>query len=184
MSIVIPVWRDEPALARTLQRLNPPTTVEVIVTSALDDEPDYQHLRQRYPRVRWTSAPRGRGIQMNVGAAVATGRWLLFLHADSRLPTDWFDVIAALEDRAGIVSGAFRLALDSAVWRAKLIETGVRLRAALLGLPYGDQALFVRKQVFSGIGGYRDLPLMEDIEFVKRLRKAGRMFVSSSTVLT
>jgi rSAM/selenodomain-associated transferase 2/rSAM/selenodomain-associated transferase 1 len=184
VSIVIPVWRDAPPLTRTLQRLHPPTPVEVIVTSALDDEAHYQHLRQCYPDVRWTTAPRGRAAQMNGGAAVASGRWLLFLHADSDLPTDWFDVIAALEPREDVVAGAFRLALDSAAWRARLIEASVRLRVALLGLPYGDQALFVRKPVFDAIGGYRDLPLMEDIDFVRRVRKVGRVFHSRSAVMT
>ncbi|MCA1650376.1 MAG: TIGR04283 family arsenosugar biosynthesis glycosyltransferase, partial [Acidobacteria bacterium] len=184
VSIVIPVWRDEAALRRTVNRLDPPTPVEVIVTSALDDEPHYEHLRQCYPRVRWTAAPRGRAVQMNAGAVVATGRWLFFLHADSALPADWFDVIAALEHREDVVAGAFRLALDSADWRARLIEASVRLRVALLGLPYGDQALFVRRPVFEAIGGYRDLPLMEDVDFVQRVRKVGRMFHCRSAVTT
>ena len=184
VSIVIPVWRDEAALRRTLQGLSAPAPVEVIVSSALDDLAEYEHLRERYPLVRWTSAPRGRGVQMNAGAADASGRWLVFLHADSDLPTDWFEVIAALEPRADIVGGAFTLAIDSADWRARVIEAGVRLRVAFLGMPYGDQALFVRKEVFSAIGGYRDLPLMEDIDLVKRLSRAGRMFVSPSTVRT
>ena len=108
VSIVIPVWRDEVALRRTLQRLNASTPVEVIVTSALDDESSYLHLRERYPRVRWTASPRGRAAQMNVGAAVATGRWLLFLHADSVLPADWLDVFELLEHREDVVAGAFR----------------------------------------------------------------------------
>jgi len=184
ISIVIPVWRDEPALRRTLQRLNAPKQVEVIVASALDDEPRYHALRECYPSVRWTSAPRGRAVQMNAGAAVAGGRWILFLHADSELPADWHTVIADLEPRADIVAGAFRLTLDSADWRARLIEAGVRLRVALLGLPYGDQALFVRRHVFARLAGYRDLPLMEDIEFVRRVSKAGRVVHSRAAVLT
>jgi hypothetical protein len=121
---------------------------------------------------------------MNAGAAVAGGRWILFLHADSELPADWHTVIADLEPRADIVAGAFRLTLDSADWRARLIEAGVRLRVALLGLPYGDQALFVRRHVFARLGGYRDLPLMEDIEFVRRVSKAGRVVHSRAAVLT
>jgi rSAM/selenodomain-associated transferase 2/rSAM/selenodomain-associated transferase 1 len=184
VSIVIPVWRDEPALRRTLQHLNAPEHVEVIVASAFDDEPRYQTLRERYPRVRWTSAPRGRAVQMNAGAALASGRWILFLHADSELPADWHGQIKALDPREDVIAGAFRLALDSAAWQAALIEAAVRLRVAVFGLPYGDQALFVRTQVFRAIGGYRDLPLMEDVEFVRRVRKVGRVFHSPSTVLT
>jgi rSAM/selenodomain-associated transferase 2/rSAM/selenodomain-associated transferase 1 len=184
VSIVIPAWRDEPALRRTLERLNVPKHVEVIVACALDDESGYEGLRQCYPNVRWTSAPRGRAVQMNAGAALATGRWVLFLHADSELPGDWVSVIDDLEPRADIVAGAFGLALDSADWRARLIEAAVRLRVGLLGLPDGDQALFVRGPIFATIGGYRDLPLMEDIDLVRRVRKMGSLFQARSTVLT
>jgi rSAM/selenodomain-associated transferase 2 len=184
VSIVIPVWLDEPALARTLQRLNAPEPVEVIVASAFDDEPRYQTLRQQHPRVRWTSAPRGRAVQMNAGAALAGGQWILFLHADSELPADWHMRIEEVDRRQDVVAGAFRLALDSATWQARLIEAAVRLRVAVFRLPYGDQALFVRKHVIATIGGYRDLPLMEDVDFVRRVRTVGRVFHSSSTVLT
>jgi rSAM/selenodomain-associated transferase 2/rSAM/selenodomain-associated transferase 1 len=178
------VWRDEPALRRTLERINAPTHVDVIVASALDDDSRYEGLRECYPSVRWTSAPRGRAVQLNAGAALATGRWILFLHADSELPAGWVSVIAELEPRAAIVAGAFRLALDSADWRARLIEAGARVRVAVLGLPYGDQALFVRRHIFETIGGYRDLPLMEDIDFVRRVRQVGSVFHARSAVLT
>ncbi len=72
---------------------------------------------------------------MNAGAAIACGRWLLFLHADSELPTDWMSVIAQADQRADVVAGAFRLALDSPDWQARLVELGVRLRVALFGFP-------------------------------------------------
>jgi rSAM/selenodomain-associated transferase 2/rSAM/selenodomain-associated transferase 1 len=184
VSIVIPVWRDEATLRRTLERLRAPKHAEVIVASALDDQTRNERLRESSRSVRWTSAPRGRAVQMNAGAAVATGRWILFLHADSELPADWVRVIAELEPRAEIVAGAFRLALDSTDWRARLVEAGVRLRIALFGLPYGDQALFIRRTAFEAIGGYRDLPLMEDIDLVRRIQKMGRLFSARSTVLT
>jgi hypothetical protein len=78
ISIVIPVWWDEQSLTRTLQCLSLPERAEVIVASALDDEPRYQTVRECYPQVRWTSTPRGRAVQMNAGATAARGRWLLF----------------------------------------------------------------------------------------------------------
>ena len=121
---------------------------------------------------------------MNAGAAVAGGRYLLFLHADSQLPPDWPDVVGAADRSAGAVMGAFRFALDSTDWRARIIEAGVRLRVALLGLPYGDQALFVRSRTFRAVGGYRDLPLMEDVDLVRRVKRVGRLVQSSSPVLT
>ncbi len=183
VSIVIPVWRDEGVLTRTLERLHDTQQVEIILAGALGEEP-YAVLRERYPDVRWVSAPRGRASQMNAGAAVASGQWLLFLHADSQLPPDWLEVLTQADASAGTIMGAFRFALDSPDWRARVIETGVRLRVALFGLPYGDQALFVRSQTFRAVGGYRDLPLMEDVDLVRRVKRIGRLVQSPCPALT
>jgi rSAM/selenodomain-associated transferase 2/rSAM/selenodomain-associated transferase 1 len=183
-SVVIPVWRDEDALVTTLAFLPRRADVEVVVACALDEAARYEPARRLHPAVRWVAAPRGRACQMNAGAAIATGRWLVFLHADSRLPGDWADVVAEADRHSRTAAGGFTLALDSADWRARVIEAGARLRAALLGLPYGDQALFVRRRVFEAMGGYQDLPLMEDIDFVRRVRPWGRLHRSRSRVIT
>ncbi len=184
VSVVIPVWRDADALTRALHCLPGRSTAEVIVACPLGDEPRYQGARERYPDVRWVSAPRGRASQMNAGAAIAGGRWLLFLHADSELPADWVNVIARADQRAHVVAGAFRLTLDSPDWQARIVELGVRLRVALFGLPYGDQALFIRRHTFEAMGGYRDLPLMEDVDLVRRARARGRLLRCRSAVRT
>lgn len=195
VSVIIPVWRDEVALEGALAslpretrtrnaRIHAEGSAEVIVSRVLGEDVRYERLRDRHPDVRWVAAPRGRGVQMNAGAAAARGRWLLFLHADSRLPAGWLDVIAETDAAPNIVAGAFRFALDSGDWRARAIELGVRLRVAALRLPYGDQALFVRGRVFHAIGGYRDLPLMEDVDLVRRLRRAGGLFTSASPIVT
>ena len=189
-SVVIPVWRDEVALERALASLPPNPrnatgpTHEVIVSCVLGDAERYERLRCAHPAVRWVAAPRGRAVQMNAGAAAASGRWLLFLHADSRLPADWLDALAVFDTSATAIAGAFAFALDSPDWRARVIEAGVRLRVALLGLPYGDQALFVRRDVFEAIGGYRDLPLMEDVDLVRRLNRIGVLARCKSPVVT
>lgn len=183
VSVIIPVWRDENGLTRALQRLQPTQKVEVIAACALGEEPRYMSARQQRPDIHWVSAPRGRGSQMNAGAAIGRGRWLLFLHADSELPHDWLAVIAEANMRAD-VAGAFALAVDSRDWQARVIEFGVRLRVAILGLPYGDQALFVRRSTFATLGGYRDLPLMEDIDFMRRVKETGRLLKSQSVVIT
>jgi len=184
VSVVIPVWGDDEALIRRLEHVCPCPQVEVIVACVLGEESRYQRHRECHPQVSWVSAPRGRAVQMNAGAAIARGRWLLFLHADSELPGDWLQVLIGADRRAGTVAGAFRLAIASRAWQARVIEHAVRLRVALFGMPYGDQALFVRKDVFEGIGGYDDLPLMEDVDLVRRLRAAGPMVHSRSPVLT
>ncbi len=185
-SIVIPVWRDEGALLRTLDRLTPIAAgqAEVIVAGVLGEESRSEAIRTRYPSVRWVTAPRGRAVQMNAGAAEALGRWLIFLHADSTLPADWPDAIGAADGCADVVGGAFRFVLDSPDWRARVLEAGVRLRVALFGMPYGDQALFVRHAVFTRLGGYRDWPLMEDVDLVRRLTQAGRLLHARSAVVT
>ncbi len=184
VSVVIPVWRDEEALSRALAHVRASARVEVLVACAGGEERRYERLRERYHGTKWISAPRGRAVQMNAGAAAARGRWLLFLHADSTLPDDWLDVLARADERADTVGGAFRLSIDSRAWQARVIEAGVRLRVALLGLPYGDQALFVRRKIFEQAGGYRDLPLMEDVDFVRRISRIGRIEPCRSPVLT
>jgi rSAM/selenodomain-associated transferase 2/rSAM/selenodomain-associated transferase 1 len=184
VSIVIPVWRDEDSLAGLLESFRSAPHAEVIVVAVLGEEARYLHLRERCPGVRWVSAPRGRAVQMNAGARVARRRWLLFLHADSRLPVDWLQAVAEADAQKPVAAGTFTLRLDSTDWQARVIECGVRIRVRLLGLPYGDQALFVRRSIFEALGGYRDLPLMEDVDFVWRVRGAGRVIRCKAAVIT
>ncbi|WP_199192770.1 TIGR04283 family arsenosugar biosynthesis glycosyltransferase [Allosphingosinicella deserti] len=112
---------------------------------------------------------RGRGRQLAAGAEAASGDWLLFLHADTILSADWrsavLDHVRAAPDRPG----CFRFQLDDRAWQARLIERGVAVRVRLLGLPYGDQGLLVSRPVYDVAGGYRPLPLMEDVDLVRRL---------------
>ena len=183
LSIVIPVLDDTGPLRRLLTTLpaDPRVAVFVVNGGAPDDRlnamcrrPDIQLL---------TSAP-GRGHQMNVGAAAAAGRWIVFLHADTRLPPQWSDEILRASADPDVVGGSFRFRLDSAAWQARLIERAVERRVRWLDLAYGDQALFVRRDVFDAMGGYREWPLMEDVDFVRRLRRAGRLCHSAQPALT
>jgi rSAM/selenodomain-associated transferase 2 len=116
-------------------------------------------------------APPSRGGQLRAGAEAARGDWLLFLHADTRLEAGWAGDLRALPP--GVVGGAFRLAIDAPGWGPRLLERAVDLRTRLLGLPYGDQALFARRSAYDAAGGFRPLPLMEDVDFVRRLRRQG-----------
>jgi rSAM/selenodomain-associated transferase 2/rSAM/selenodomain-associated transferase 1 len=183
VSVIIPVWRDEAALTTILHRLQRTAKFEVVVVPVLGEESRYISIREQRSGIRWVAAPRGRAAQMNAGAAISRGRWLLFLHADSELPADWFEVIADA-DVSGCVAGAFALRFDSRNWRARVVEVGVRLRVAVFGLPYGDQALFVLRSTFAGLNGYRDLPLMEDVDFIRRARETGCLFITRSVVMT
>jgi len=174
VSVVVPVRGDAAALARVLAGLPPAGDVEVIVSATPGDERPLAALREARPDVRWVSGPPGRGQQLTRGAAEAHGRWLWFVHADSEIPPDWRDQFALLENE-DIVGGSFAFALASAAWQARVIEWGVRWRVRIFGLPYGDQGIFVRRAVFERMGGFAPLPLMEDVEFVRRLHREGRL---------
>lgn len=128
--------------------------------------------------------PPGRGLQMDTGALSAMGDILLFLHADTRLPSRWLDSIGEAMGDRGNVGGAFGLRIDSDKKLFRLIERAVDFRSRHLGLFYGDQALFARREVFLKAGGYRKLPLMEDVDCVKRLRKLGTLILLDERVTT
>lgn len=181
-SVVVPVYRDGDALSNTLRGTDW-SGVEVIVVTTEDDT-TVAPVRAVHPDVAWVEAPRGRARQMNAGAAVARGDWLVFLHADTRLPHGWRLAIAEADRRDGVALGCFRFALDSPSWFARAIEAGVRARVAVLGLPYGDQALFVRRSRFEAAGGFAPLPIMEDVDFVRRMRRQGALFCSPLPAVT
>ena len=186
VSIVIPVLRDSvqlDGLLASLARRADHAAAEIIVANGDAGDEALAPLKARYAGVRWVASPPGRGRQMNAGAAVASGRWLLFLHADTRLDERWRDALRQAESQ-GAVGGAFRFTLDSPRAVARVIERGVAWRTRWLGLPYGDQGLFVRRDAFEALGGYRPYPLMEDIDLVRRLRRHGRLRLSPLPVRT
>ena len=198
ISVVIPVLNDGPALVRVLRTLPPGPNCEVIVVDGGSD-PAVDAVCTTRPDVRLVRAPAGRGGQMNAGAAAGTGQWLLFLHADSRLPQGWLAAITGsgadgdaasssashgARPVASHVGGGFRFALDDRAWQARAIEWLVARRVALLSLPYGDQGFFVRRDVFAAMGGFRDIPLMEDVEFARRLVREGPVRRSPLALVT
>jgi rSAM/selenodomain-associated transferase 2 len=182
LSVIIPVYRDAGALARTLAGTDF-SGAELIVSSVSGDD-SVAPVRLAHAQALWIEAPRGRATQMNAGAAVARGEWLVFLHADTCLPRGWKRAIELAGRDSRVNAGCFRFALDSASTKARILEIGVRARVALLGLPYGDQALFVRRDAFVALGGYADLPIMEDVDLVRRLRRKGRLYRSPLAATT
>jgi rSAM/selenodomain-associated transferase 2 len=186
ISIVIPVLADT-AAARSLLATLPVGTmaagppVEIILVDGGHDD-NLDRLAETRPDVRLYRTAPGRGHQMNVGARAASGEWLLFLHADSRLPPGWVEALQRLDSR--VTGGWFGFALDDEAWQARLIEYLVSWRVRVLSLPYGDQALFVRRRVFESMSGYRELPLFEDVEFVRRLLRTGEVAGLSLSVRT
>ncbi len=128
---------------------------------------------------------RGRALQLNAGAAVAQGRILLFLHADTQLPPGGLRKVCDLLEDDQYVGGAFDLGIDSKRLFLKFIAARARLRSRLTRIPYGDQAIFVRKSYFEQIGGFREIPLMEDIELMQRIKRKGdKIFILKDRVST
>lgn len=176
VSVVMPVLHDSEALAESLARIARQArggSCEVIVASGAPLDESLRALQAAYPEVRWVVSAPGRGVQMNAGAATARGAWLLFLHADTTLDDGWLDAVGACDASPDRAAGCFRFALDSRAFAARVVEWGVGWRVRVLGMPYGDQALFMRRVVFEALGGYASLPLMEDVELVRRLKARG-----------
>jgi rSAM/selenodomain-associated transferase 2 len=116
-------------------------------------------------------APKGRGTQLRAGGEAARGDWLLFLHADTRLGPGWRSAVARHLRQHPAHPACFRFRLDDPSWQARLIERGVAVRVRLFSLPYGDQGLLVSREHYLAVGGYRAMPLMEDVDLVRRLRR-------------
>ena len=189
VSVVVPVLADRDAARQLIAQIPVDLRVEIIVAEA-GNEPGLESLSQGRPDIKLIRSGRGRGGQMNAAAGLARGEWLFFVHADSQLPSGWLDLFQGMaaepQQRTksgpgspipapGVVGGWFRFALDDPAWQARLIERAVAWRVRTFRLPYGDQGLFVRRQTFAALGGYRDIALMEDVEFVRRLTAQGRV---------
>jgi len=133
---------------------------------------------------RVVSGARGRGPQLIAGAGAASGEWLLFLHADCRLSPGWEAAVARFIAAAGTAehAGYFGFALDDAEPAARRLERIVAWRCRVLGLPYGDQGLLISRKLYDAVGGFAPLPLMEDVDFARRLRRRRLMPVEAQIV--
>jgi rSAM/selenodomain-associated transferase 2 len=175
LSVVIPALNESANLARLLpDLLAREPGVEIIVVDGGSDD-DSAHVVARWKAVRWLAGPRGRARQMNAGARIATAPALLFLHADTRLPDGAGAAAqAALADPA-VAGGRFDVRLDSPRPVLAIVGWMMNQRSRLSGIATGDQAIFVRRAAFDEMGGYADIPLMEDIDFTRRLKRRGRI---------
>jgi rSAM/selenodomain-associated transferase 2 len=172
LSVVIPALDEETFVAQAVAsaRAGGPD-VEVIVVDGGSSDRTREIAASAGASVM--EAPRSRGIQLDVGARRASGEWLVFLHADTCLEPGWANALASLPEE--VIGGAFRFAVDSPRRGYRPIEAGVALRCRLFRMPYGDQAIFCRRSSYEAAGGFPHLPLMEDVAFVRRLARAGRL---------
>lgn len=121
---------------------------------------------------------------MNAGASVASGDVLLFLHADTLLPENWEEKLLSAMSDEGVVGGAFTLSIDSARLFHKIIAAAANIRSRVTGIHYGDQGIFVKRSVFDKIGGFKDIPIMEDVDLMRRLKKVGTVVMLKDKVAT
>ncbi|MBD3306361.1 glycosyltransferase [candidate division KSB3 bacterium] len=181
-SIIIPVLHEETtinALLETLFRQCQGEAVEIIV---VDGDPAKSTLQQiRSAEVITLSSEPGRGNQMNTGARAAHGDMLIFLHADTVLPPGAFAYIRDVLSQSEYVAGAFKLGLDSDRWIFRVIEIAASWRYRVTHIPYGDQAFFLPRDYFLQIGGFQDIPIMEDLELMRRIkRRNDRIHISTA----
>jgi len=173
ISVIIPAINEADNIAKTIKSIGPGNKKEVIVVDGGSNDDTVGIAKSLGARVI-TSAP-PRAWQMNRGAAQATGDVLLFLHADTRLPERFEEFVLNSFKQPGTVAGAFDLRIDSDIPALRLIERLANWRSRCLKTPYGDQAIFILSRVFRQVGGFPDIPIMEDFELVRRLRKQGEI---------
>jgi len=186
ISVIVPVYREHEGinpLIKHLAEIFPLEKHEIIVVDCSPEQETVTALD--FPGVTAMSSDMGRGRQMNDGAARSTGEILLFLHADTILPENASELITDAMRDQGIVAGSFSLGIDSEKWSLKLIELFGNVRSWWTRVPYGDQAIFISRDLFSQIGGFRDMPIMEDLELMTRLRKLGKkIFILPDKAMT
>lgn len=182
VSVVIPVLNEADAIARTLMQVRQAGACQSIVVDGGSNDETVTIARLYADMV--ISSPRGRARQMNAGAHVAEGEVLLFLHADTTLPQEFLQVLSHVFNDQQIVGGRFDVRLDAEGWPFRMIETMMNLRSRVTKIATGDQAIFVRREVFHKIGGYPDIALMEDLEFSHKLKREGKIACLRERVTT
>lgn len=178
ISVVIPTLNAEHALVPTLSALVPAVVDGIVQEAIISDggSTDDTYVIADAAGTHLVKAPRGRGTQLEAGAAAAKGDWLLFLHADTVLEPGWAGEAANFIERIETgrrpqAAAYFRFALDDEGFMPRLIEFLVGLRCGLFALPYGDQGLLISRAHYQRLGGFRPLPLMEDVDLVRRLKR-------------
>lgn len=182
LSILIPTLNEELSLPKTLEAIRQDhQDIEVILADGGSTDKTIELAQQANCRV--LKVERGRGRQLNAAASIASGEWLLFLHADTQLPKGFYETVRQ-SWQPGVAGGAFRLRIDAPGVGLRCLEFAVNWRSRHFQLPYGDQGMFVRASDFYRLGGFKSMPIMEDFEWVERLQREGRIALTANHVVT
>jgi rSAM/selenodomain-associated transferase 2 len=181
LSVVIPTLNEAARIVATVNSATAPG-VEVLVVDGGSRDDTRELAGSAGARV--LVSPGGRAAQLAAGVRATRGEVILFLHADTRLVEGFDQAVARVLGDPDVVGGAFRFAFDRSSPALNLVQWGVRLRVALFKLPYGDQGIFVRRQVLEKIGGIPQVPLMEDLDLVAALRNVGRLAILALPAIT
>lgn len=181
ISVIIPVYNEEKALPATLDQFQrQPGAFELIVVDGGSVDRTC-HIAARYPEVQLLRAPKGRAAQMNAGARIAQGEWLLFLHADTLLPPN---ALARIATTSTHQAGGFRHWFSGSDWRLRLISILDNYRCQRTRVIYGDQAMFVRRTLFHQLGGFPNQPILEDVAFCEHLLTVTEPVILDDYVIT
>ena len=182
VSVIIPTLNEAERLPITLRHVAIIQPAEIIVADG--GSHDHTVGLAQFHGAKVANCAANRAQQMNAGAAMARSETLLFLHADTLLPETWHDAVLAALRQPDVVGGAFGFRIRDPFGGRWLIESTTNLRSRCWQMPYGDQALFVRRWAFDELGGFPDQPIMEDYEFVRRLRRLGKLALLNASVIT
>ncbi|MGK7931050.1 MAG: TIGR04283 family arsenosugar biosynthesis glycosyltransferase [Microcystaceae cyanobacterium] len=182
MSVIIPTLNEATTLKATLQGVLQDKNVEVWVIDGGSGDKTIELAHQCGVNAL-ISPNKGKAAQMNYGATLATGEILLFLHADTLLPPNYGDKIREMVQYSSIIAGSFQFRFKDPTFSLKIIEKTVNWRSHWLSLPYGDQGLFLKANTFQGMGGFKNMAIMEDFELIQRLKKQGKIGIIPSPVI-
>lgn len=183
LSVIVPTLNAEaslPNLLADLMAANEAGLLREVILSDGGSTDDCQRIAEEVG-AQWVSGPAGRGGQLRRGIDAAQGGWLLVLHADSHLPDGWVEAVAQHMGQSR-KAGYFDLSFDARGLAPKWVASWANLRSRLLGLPYGDQGLLLSRVLYDKVGGYQDIPLMEDVAIAKALK--GQLIPMNAPIVT
>ncbi|MBW2466355.1 MAG: TIGR04283 family arsenosugar biosynthesis glycosyltransferase [Deltaproteobacteria bacterium] len=173
ISIIIPAYNEAANLQRLLPELQEVPGVELLVVDGNSTDNTVDLVKSLSVQVLVVSP--GKAEQMNAGAGAAHGNILLFLHSDTRLPPGFAEAVRDGLNKPGVSAGAFHLAIAGKSFGLRVIERLANFRAKVLQMPYGDQGIFVSRDMFYSVGAFPGQPIMEDFELVRRLKRRGKI---------